>query len=380
LIAILPALGLRFLLRSFSATHYALAQKRLDFRSRTGGELADVIVRGITSITLAIAGFGAWSLIIGYLAGSVALTVVLWIMVDWTPRLKPKREHLPQMLRFGGMLTAVDISAAVFSNTDYTFIGRVLGASQLGIYTLGFRLPELLIGNMSVVAGRVLFPAFAAIDRASLSRAFQRSLRYTLMFGLPLTAGLAILAHPLIVTAFGYKWEDSVPVMQLLTIYALGTTVGIPAGTAYKASGRAGILLALSVPRTLLAIAAIAIFVDNGIVAVAACLAVITSAVAVIGLALAMKLLSVNAREMWSAIWPALTATGGMTIVLILIDRAIGSPWLLLAAGGTLGGGTYLALLWLFARDSLIRLRDMAFPRVVPPVDVVGTPKPDGIA
>ena len=144
LIAILPTLGLRFLLRSFSATHYALAQKRLDFRSRTGGELADVIVRGITSIALAIAGFGAWSLIIGYLAGSVALTVVLWIMVDWRPRLKPKREHLPKMLRFGGMLTAVDITAAVFSNTDYTFIGRVLGATQLGLYTLGFRLPELL--------------------------------------------------------------------------------------------------------------------------------------------------------------------------------------------------------------------------------------------
>jgi lipopolysaccharide exporter len=377
LVAILPPLGLRFFLRSLGATHYALAQKRIDFRSRTAGELADVIVRGITSISLAIAGFGAWSLVIGYLAGSVALTVVLWIVVPWRPKLKPKRGHLSQMLRFGGILTAVDISAAIFSNADYTFIGRVLGATELGIYTLAFRLPELLIGNMSVVAGRVLFPAFAAIDRASLSRAFQRSLRYTLMFALPMAAGLAVLAHPFIIGIFGEKWERSVPVMQLLTIYALGTTVGIPAGTVYKSTGRAGILLALSIPRTCLAIAAIAIFVDHGLVAVAACLAVVTALFAVLGLALAMRLLTVTAGELWSVSWPAMIGTAVVTAVLVPIEHAISSPWLALLAGGGAGTAVYLSVLWLFARDSLIRLRDTAFPRLPPPGDLMAARETD---
>lgn len=371
LIALLPVLGLRFFIRSLSATHYALAQKRIDFRSRTAGELSDVIVRGITSITLALMGFGAWSLVLGYIAGSVALTVVLWIMVPWRPMLKPSRSHLPSMLRFGGVLTAVDISAAVFSNVDYTFIGRFLGASQLGLYTLAFRLPELFIGNMAAVAGRVLFPTFAAIDRYTLTSAFQRALRYTLMFALPLSAGLAVLAHPLTIGIFGDKWEDSVPAMQLLVVYALGSTIGTPAGTIYKATGRAHILLALSVPRTCLAIASIAIFVDHGIVAVATCLAVVTGAFTIIGLALAMRLLSVSASMMWSAIWPALAATAGMTAVLIPLERAISSPWPALLAGGVLGGLVYFGLLWVFARDALLRLRDTAFPRLPPPGDVV---------
>jgi O-antigen/teichoic acid export membrane protein len=379
LVGIVPALGLRFLLRSLSATHYALAQKRIDFRSRTAGELSDVIIRGITSISLAVAGFGAWSLVIGYLAGSVALSVVLWIMVPWRPRLRPQRKHLSHMLRFGGMLTAVDISAAIFSNTDYTLIGRVLGATQLGLYTLGFRLPELLIGNMSVVAGRVLFPAFAAIERGSVSDAFQRSLGYTLMFVLPLTAGLALLADPFIFALFGYKWEDSIPVMQLLTLYAFGIAIGIPAGTAYKATGRAGVLLALSIPRTCIAIAAIAIFVHKGIVAVAACLAIVTSVFAVIGIMLAMKLLTVGLVGIWRAVWPSLTATAGMTAVLVPIERGIGSPWIALALGGTLGSLAYVALLWLFARDSLLRLRDTAFPRRAPPGDLLRTGETDSV-
>src|SRR5918999_4585018 len=42
LLGLLPVLGANFLLRSLGTTHYALAQRRIDFRSRTAAELADV--------------------------------------------------------------------------------------------------------------------------------------------------------------------------------------------------------------------------------------------------------------------------------------------------------------------------------------------------
>lgn len=71
---LLPVLGLNFLISSLGATHYALAQKRIEFRSRTFAEFAEVIVRGITGIALAVAGFGAWSLV---LAGAGMATVLV---------------------------------------------------------------------------------------------------------------------------------------------------------------------------------------------------------------------------------------------------------------------------------------------------------------
>jgi PST family polysaccharide transporter len=370
---LLPVLGARFLLRSLGQTHYSLAQKWIEFRPRTVAELSDAVTRGLVGVGLALAGFGAWSLVLGYLAGAAALTGVLWIMVPWRPRLKPKREHLPSLMRFGGQLTGVDILAAIQNNADYFFIGRFLTAADLGLYTLGFRLPELLILNLAVVAGRVLFPAFAAVDRSRLGEAFLLSLRYTLMFALPIAAGLAILAHPFTVALFGERWEDSVGPMQLLTIYALGVTIGIPAGTAYKAVGRAGVLLALGVPRTLLLIAAIAIFVDNGIVAVAACMAGVAALFATIGLLLAMRLLAVGPRSVWSAVWPTLVSTAGMAAVLIPVERGIESPWMELTLGVAAGGATYTALLFLFARDALVRLRDTGFPTVRAPEKATAT-------
>jgi O-antigen/teichoic acid export membrane protein len=364
LASLLPVLGLRFLFRSLSATHYALAQKHMDFRSRTAAELADAVIRGGAGVTLALAGFGAWSLVLGYLAGSIALGVVLWILVPWRPKLRPQRAHLRQMLRFGGTLTGVNILAAIQSNTDYVFIGRFLGATDLGLYTLGFRLPELLILNLSVVAAKVLYPAFARIDRSNLGAAIELSLRYTFMFGLPITAALAVLANPLVLTIFGDNWDRSVAPMQLLTLYALGVTLGIPVGTAFKAVGRVGMLLALIFPATCLLIASVAIFVNQGIVAVAACVAGVTVLFDVIGIAIATRQFDVLPRQIWNAAWSPLVATAGMAAVLGLVVKAIDTPWLTLVVGGALGGVVYLALLWFFARDDLLRLRDTAFPRM----------------
>jgi PST family polysaccharide transporter len=367
LTGILAVLGLRFFLRSLSATHFALAQKRIDFRARTAAQLSDVTTRGLTAIGLAIAGFGVWSLVLGYIAGSVALTVMLWTMVPWRPKLKPQRAHLRSMLSFGGKLSGVNLVTAIETNLDYLFIGRVLGTTDLGLYSLGFRLPELLILNLSVVAGQVLFPAFASVDRADLDRAFHASLRYTLMIALPMAAALAVLAHPFIIGLFGDQWERSVPAMRVLTLYALAVAIAIPGGTVLKATNRAGILLALSIPEGILLFGAIWFFVDDGIVAVAICMASVLGLFALVSTVAGMRVLHVGLRQVWNAVWPPLAATAGMVAVLVPIERMIDSPWPALIAGGVLGGATYLALLWVFARDALMRLRDLArAPRPAP--------------
>ncbi len=363
LAGILAVLGLRFLIRSVGLTHFALAQKRLDFRSRTAAQISDVSVRGVTSIALAIAGLGAWSLVLGYIAGSLALTAVLWVMVKWRPRLRPRWDHLRSMLRFGGMLVGVNVVTALETQLDSLFVGRVLGATDVGLYTLGFRLPELLILNLSVVAGQVLFPAFASVERTDLSRAFAISLRYTLMIALPMAAALAIMADPFILALFGDQWERSVPVMQVLTVYGLAVAISIPGGTVLKATGRAGVLLAISLPEAVLLLAAIWTFVDEGIVAVAACKAVVMGLFALVSTVVGMRYLDVGPRSVWQAVWPPLLATAGMAAVLVPIERVIDSPWPALVSAGVLGGTVYLGLLWLFARDALLRLRDMAFAR-----------------
>ena len=230
----LPVLGFTFVLRSLGSAHYAIAQKQLDFRSRTRAEIADVIIRGGAGIALALAGAGAWSLIIGYVLGTAAMTASLWGSIPWRPKLRPQRAHLRELLGFGGALTGVSLAGAVLANVDKMIIPSALGAASLGLYSLAGRLPELLIVNLSLVAGQVLFPAFAAVDAAGLRDALVVSLRYAAMVAVPLAAFLAVLAEPLIVAAFGDQWRDAAETMAIFSLYAMTSPITFVAGTVLK--------------------------------------------------------------------------------------------------------------------------------------------------
>lgn len=360
LAALISVLGLNFFVRSLGATHYALARKELDYRARTFAEGSDVVTRGIVGIALALTGFGAWSLVIGYLVGSSALAITVWRLVPFRPRVRLSREHLGELLSFGGTLTLVNIGAAIAHEMDYLFVGRVLGPTSLGLYTIGFRLPELLIVNLAVVAGNVLFPAYALLDHERLRDAFLLSLRSTALIIFPMAVGLGVMARPVILALFGPQWEPSIDVMHVLVIYAVVVTLNIPGGTVLKATGQAWVLAALTVPYVISQFTVLYIFADRGIVAVALCMAGMQALF--LGLTW-----SVATRRLGVALWRAVKVLGvplvgalGMGAVLYPLEQAIASPWLALIAGAVAGVAVYGALIWLLARDMVLQLRNAA--------------------
>lgn len=360
LVGVLPVLAGALLLRAAGATHYGLAQRSMNFRVRTVVELLDVGVRGAVGVALALAGFGVWSLVLGYVVGALAFTVGLWGLVPWRPSWRAEREDVRASIRFGGTLTIVNLLAAVISNADYLIVGRALGSQELGLYSLGFKLPELIILNVSVVAGRVLFPAFAAADRAGLGRAMQRSLHYTLLLCLPLAAGLAVLAEPLTLLLFGEKWRQSAEVMQVLTIYALAVTVGIPAGTVYKSIGRAGILLWLAAPRALLVVVLLLVFVSDGLVAVAWVQAGVAAGFSALSMLLASRLLNVSISSIWTAVRGPAAGTVALLAAAAAASHPVETPLLAVLAGTAAGGLAYVIGVRLLCWDSVRELRSVA--------------------
>lgn len=378
---LLPALGATFLLRSLGAAHYAIAHKRMDFRSRTYAELADVVVRGAVGIALAFAGAGVWALVTGYIAGNAIKTVTLWILIRWRPRLRPRREHLRELMGFGGALTGVGIVAALTLTIDKLLIGRTLGAAPLGLYTLATRLPELLLINLTVVAGQVLFPAFAAVDRAALARAFVTSVRYALILVLPVGAFLGVLAEPLIVTAFGDQWRSAAPAMQLFTVMALLSPITIICGTVWKATGQGWMLLRLALLELVTLIPAVAIFVSHGITAVAACQAGSTIVVVAVSVPLIARRLELAPRALAAVVWAPLLAATTMAAVLVAVDAALDGLVPVLGVGAILGAAAYGGVMWLVARSTLLELAEVLRPRLraAPPPDPVpedGAPTP----
>jgi lipopolysaccharide exporter len=364
LTGLLPVLGLNFILRALGTTHYSLARKHLNYRVRTVSEICEVTVRGIVGIALALSGFGAWSLVLGFVAGVAASTIALWLQVPFRPRAELSRTHLRDLLRFGGVLTVVDIGAVIFYNTDYLFIGRVLGAASLGLYSIGFRIPELAILNVAHVAGDVLFPAYSAIDRERLREGYLTSLRYLAMLTVPLAVGLAALARPVILVVFGHQWVGSISVTRAIAAYTLFATLAIPPGTILKVTRRAWLMVGFSIPVIGVLAALLVIFTREGILAVALATTALQATIAPAQAAVVSRQLALPLWESVRVLIPTVLAAAAMAAALIGLDNVISAPLPALLLGVPLGAAIYLGGLWLLAAEQLRALHAIAFPGV----------------
>ena len=87
---------------------------------------------------------------------------------------------------------------------DQLIIGTLLGAVQLGYYTIAAKIPEMVIGNFSLILTEVLFPVYAKLkdDRKGLIRAYLKTTKLTVFFSAGTAAGMAAVEKDVLDPAF----------------------------------------------------------------------------------------------------------------------------------------------------------------------------------
>ncbi len=58
----------------------------------------------------------------------------------------------------------MDVFSIIYSNADYLLIGRFMGSVALGVYTVAFRIHDLVINQMCNVISQVVFPVFVTMQ------------------------------------------------------------------------------------------------------------------------------------------------------------------------------------------------------------------------
>ena len=177
---------------------------------------------------------------------------------------------------------------------------------------MGFRLPEMLIADVLTAAGLVLFPGFAMLDRPAIRGAVVTACATRSCSAFPIAAALITLADPLVLAFFGRRWSEAAAVVQILAVGFLAGPLAQMTASAYMATRRVDVMLKLAVPQGLLLVVLIAIFVDDGIAAVAGCQAAARLVFVPIGVYVSTRVLGLRVRGLWSAAWPPLLAAAGM--------------------------------------------------------------------
>jgi lipopolysaccharide exporter len=307
--------ALNLVLVGLGNVHDSLLLRGMEFRRRVVPQLTMTGVRAAATITLVVAGYGAAGLVAGFLLGTLAWTISLWIVTGFRPSLAIQRSAVRSMAAYGGWASVLEVIAVVGYKADVVVIGRMLGQHALGLFTVAQRLPELVIENVSWNLSIVAFPALSRRRGGAGGGMAQTTLnlvRYAALYGLTVGAGLAVLASPLVLVLFGAAWAEAGPVMAALAVmYGLHTIV-FPLGDVFKALGRQSLMAAINGVAIPVMVVAMVAAVPAGLVAVAWVRVAVAVAQGAVLFALALRALRLPWSAAALALRPAAAAAVGV--------------------------------------------------------------------
>ena len=357
---VLRWLGASFAINALGSVHNIWLMRELDYRRKFIPDMGNTAVKTLVSIGLAFGGFGVWSLVFGQILGALASVVLVWIILPWRPRPTLNRKITATLLRFGRSIIGGDILTVVIDNLDYIIVGKIFGVAQLSVYTLAYRLPEMLvIGNLWVLGG-VIFPAFSSIqDRPDeMRRGFLTSVRLIALVMVPICLGLVIAADPIVRVLFGDQWLDVIPLLRVLAVYAWLYSLGYHIGDIYKAIGHPDILLKLGLLSLIILIPAMLIGSQFGLIGIVWGHLIAVLIRRIVSLQIATRFVDVSSVDIVSELKPSFL--GGLlmapvTLAVLVLTAAL-NPVLQLVSVVVSGTLSYLGVLWWVERENLLRL------------------------
>ena len=315
---LVQVLAIGLVISSLGVFPDARLRRDLDFRRRLWPQFLGAVAKAGMTIALAAGGMGVWSLVYGQLVGSVVTTALYWLVARVPLRFGFDRHEARGLITFGTSLTVVTLLAYAMFNTDYFFIGMRQGDTQLGLYTLAYRLPELLILNLCIVISDVLVSSLSRLQhsRELRNEHYLQVTTAATALTAPMSVALAAAAPAVIDTMYGSAYAAAAPALAVLSSYVLFMSMTHHSGDLFKAIGRPGIIVVLEAGRLALLIPAVWWAAGHSIVMVALALVLVEIAPFAANAVLLRKVAGISYRANLASVLKSIPAAATMGVVI----------------------------------------------------------------
>lgn len=324
------------------------------------GDLIATFLAVGSALAAALAGWGAWSLVVQQL--------VLWVCkLSWVTfaagtvvRLHYRFSEAKGLLTFGVHTIGAVLADFASRNLDSILVGAALGTTTLGYYAMAYqivRVPDMLITTP------LYLYIFTAMSRASHD-ASPKAVQDLLASGFrlasaglaPLFLGLAMVADLAVPLVLGERWRGAITPMQHLAAAGFFYCLCSYVGNVLMGLGKSALRLKLSVLLSVTTIATVALTARFGLGVVSAAIAGAMAFVAAIYIEVIARDLKAPRLKLLAAFAPAAIGCAAMAAALLAARRFLdgGHLGLDLAFLVALGGVTYAATLWAVARRRLL--------------------------
>ncbi|MBI1854240.1 MAG: oligosaccharide flippase family protein [Planctomycetes bacterium] len=240
----------------------------------------------------AASGLGASGALAGFAASQVIGVCILFAARDPQPE-SAFREPVATALgrdvrRFASIVVGIAmLDAIVWQRSELFFLGRFGSHAELAHYSVAFGFSSAAMALVPGAFAAVLLPMFAETAGRSdeverRGRLYAASLRALAMIAVPLAAGGAALASPIVLVLFGQPYAQAATPLAIVLFGAAAGAIGSAGSSLLYGSGRHSAILAMSGATAVLNVGLDLLLIPSG-GAIGAAMANTTSQVIAVG-------------------------------------------------------------------------------------------------
>lgn len=249
LIPLVRVLSLILIISGVKGIQVSYVSRNLLFKRFFWATLGGTIVAAVVGIWMAYAGYGVWALIAQNLVNQFIDTVILWVTVKWRPKWAFSFQRLKGLFSFGWKMLVSGLVDKVYSELRQLIIGKMYSSEDLAFYNKGTQFPSLIVTNINTSIDSVLLPTMSSAqdDRDRVKAMTRRAIKTSTYLMMPMMAGLAVCATPIVRLILTEKWLPIVFFMRIFCITYAFYPVHTANLNAIKAMGRGDLFLKLEI-------------------------------------------------------------------------------------------------------------------------------------
>lgn len=363
--------ALIYLATPFIAIPEVLMGRSLDFRRPAIVNLVASVAGAAVALYGAMSGWGVWTLVWAPIALFWVRGLGYVVATGFLPVPSFDFRESGGMVAFGAAMLGSQFLWLVQSQSDIFIGGRLFSPHDLGLYAEALFLCQIVVSRFIPPLNEVAFPAYARLqsDLPAIRWSFTRALRLVMLVACPVYFGLAVSAEPLVVTLFGWKWQEMAPFVTLIALAMPFMTVQVMFPPLCNALGRPGLSTVIAGVGAVTMPIAFLIGSRFGAMGLAWAWLLAYPLVTLATAGIATRPVGLSGGDLLRAVAPGILCSAAMALILLVCRPLLPTdmhPAVRLAALVATGGLAFLALVLVFARAPLNDLIALVLRRPTP--------------
>lgn len=196
------------------------AKLQRDFRNKKLSQIYVVasLFSSCLTLVLAFIGWGVWSIIVGKYVNSLLKITLLYASSGVKIKLGIDKQHILELWQFIKPMVGAAVLTFFNDKTTNMLTAAVLGPASFAILNVAKKANRIVSDSTISPINSMMVPMFSRIgDSSAISGLYIRLVTVSTFIVIPIFMGLAAIADPFVIIAFGDKFIESADYITIMS-------------------------------------------------------------------------------------------------------------------------------------------------------------------